>query len=269
MTGAGSIGPSLTIAIPVYERTQGLDKAIESAANQTVPGVTIDIVVVDDASSTDVAGYVDRAAKGLTRPIRYSRNPKNLGLCGNWNHCLEIGWGTVVNILHSDESLSPDAAARSMDAFRRDPRLAMVCSGKGRSGAVLDSGAEAVSEVMNGVQPVSSVFLRTSLLDAARVYDQAFPYFPDLELYPRIASRHPVLFLDAPPLATAKPHSRHHMFRTWEKDDFIDTFTAVRRAGHLLAGMADSKAAESARSDASHACQHILSCSTCSCSLSS
>lgn len=258
MTQSPAHDASLTIAVPVHERTLWLDRALESAARQADPGVPMDIVVVDDASAADVRGYVARVAEGLPRPIRYLRNEQNLGLCGNWNRCLELGPGAVVNILHSDERLDRGAAARAMAAFRSDRALAMVCSGKGRAGASLAAGEDAVREVMKGVQPVSSVFLRTSLMDRSRAFDPAFPYFPDLELFPRLASQFRVRFVNDPPLADAEGHSHHHMFRTWEQDDFIDSFAGVRRAGYQLAGDGAAEAEQQARADAAHACQHIL-----------
>ena len=99
MTGAGSIGPSLTIAIPVYERTQGLDKAIESAANQTVPGVTIDIEHLDAGRGTKdrTTFWVDASQLAGSGPARIQ-------------HVLEnVAWQTGDTYAVSVRSPIPDA----------------------------------------------------------------------------------------------------------------------------------------------------------------
>ena len=253
---SSSESPAVTIAIPVYERTDRLGEALDSAVNQTGLDGPVEVLVVDDASKADVRGFVQRQPGA--EQVRFVRNERNLGLCGNWNRCLELATAPIVSVLHSDEVLDPTAVARVLGAFGRSPELGVVCSGRGADGTLQPAGSSAVREVMKGVQPVSSVFVRNSVIEELGAYDPRYPYFPDLELYPRIASKYAVLFLNDPPIATAATHSKHHMFSTWEKDDFLERFEAVRRVGYNFAGDAPDEADRQAAADTAYACRHIM-----------
>ena len=92
----------ITIAIPVYERTEFFKEAIESAINQTVKCT---IIVVDNASTHD---YFSKYISKFADPnITYYRNDENLGMVGNWNRCIELTQTKYISILNDDDALHP------------------------------------------------------------------------------------------------------------------------------------------------------------------
>ena len=220
-----SEGPSISVTIPVYGRPEWLRRTVESAAAQGPD----ELLVVDDASEADVRAALEAL------PIRYVRNSANLGMVRNWNRCMELAAGDVVNVLHSDETLAPDALLRVRRAFRDHPELGMVYSGQGSAGEYVPAGAAAAAELCRGVFPCSSVFVARRALDLAGGYDESLPYSPDQEFYPRIARAAAVLRLH-PPLARGSDHRGRHMFTTWAQPDFYEQYRRVRLLARGHAG---------------------------------
>jgi len=93
----------ITIAIPVYERTEFFYEAINSAINQTVK---CKIIVIDNASSHN---YFSDYITSLGNPnIKYYRNNINIGMVLNWNKCIELSETEYITILHDDDALHPN-----------------------------------------------------------------------------------------------------------------------------------------------------------------
>ena len=70
-----------------------------------------------------------RLSAALTIPrISYVRNPKNLGLVGNANRCLELADGEYVCIFHHDDVMLPDNLERKVRLLDEHPEVAFVHS---------------------------------------------------------------------------------------------------------------------------------------------
>lgn len=111
----------ITFAIPYYDGLAYLREAIESVLAQTIEDW--ELVVVDDrgphAAESLVASFSDPR-------IRYRLNTENLGLAGNWNECLRQAGAPLVTILHGDDRLLPDYAARVIRAMEQRPDVTAV-----------------------------------------------------------------------------------------------------------------------------------------------
>ena len=78
--------PRIQILLPTYEpRSDFLRAAVESVITQTETRWTLS--VHDDASTIDVRAIVQPYFKDSR--ITFARNPRRLGIGGNWNACLE------------------------------------------------------------------------------------------------------------------------------------------------------------------------------------
>lgn len=108
--------PRITFAIPYYRGREHLGEAIRSVLAQTASDWSL--LVVDDCGPEPardvVAGFDDPR-------ISYVRNERNLGLAGNWNECVRLATTTWVTILHGDDRLLPEYAARVLAAAERQP----------------------------------------------------------------------------------------------------------------------------------------------------
>jgi len=93
---------NVTIAIPVYERTEFFHEALSSSINQTVK---CKIIVIDNASSHNY--FKDYITKLGNPDIKYYRNNENIGMVGNWNRCIQLCESSYISILHDDDVLHP------------------------------------------------------------------------------------------------------------------------------------------------------------------
>ena len=115
--------PRITVAIPVYNREELVKCALESALREPHPD--LEIIVVDNAS-TDRTWEV---LQGYRDPrLRLVRNPRNLGLFGNFNRCFELTNAPYVCTLCSDDALLPGFLGPAADLLDRHPHVGIVSS---------------------------------------------------------------------------------------------------------------------------------------------
>lgn len=111
----------LQIYIPFYRDREKLERAIESVQRQTSSDVLL--TVLDDASETFADGATDFFEQ--YPDVRYSRNPQNLGMVGNWNRSFEDD-SPMLSILHADDELLPDYAEAMQDAAAKYPEASLL-----------------------------------------------------------------------------------------------------------------------------------------------
>lgn len=100
----GGALPLVSICIPTYNGAEFLDECLDCARAQTYPH--LEILLVDDGSSDDTLPIARRHAAEDPR-ITVHANPRNLGLVGNWNHCIELASGEWIKFLFQDDLLHP------------------------------------------------------------------------------------------------------------------------------------------------------------------
>ena len=88
--------------MPVYRPQENFFRlALESVLQQDEGPERMQIEVVDDCSpNVDVEAMVRDIGKGR---VAFYRSPKNQGLAGNWNTCIERSCGKWVHIFHQDD----------------------------------------------------------------------------------------------------------------------------------------------------------------------
>jgi glycosyltransferase involved in cell wall biosynthesis len=97
----GSPRPLWSVMIPAYNCSQYLSEAIESVLQQDMGEDTMQIEVVDDASTdANVEDLVKLIGKGR---VRYYRQEKNVGSLRNFETCLNRSRGKYVHLLHGDD----------------------------------------------------------------------------------------------------------------------------------------------------------------------
>lgn len=97
--------PLVTVAIPTYNRADGLERALASVRQLDYPA--LDIVVSDNASTDGTAELCKHIAAEDPR-VRVVRHPENRGLPGNFAACLEQARGEYFMWLADDDRLAPD-----------------------------------------------------------------------------------------------------------------------------------------------------------------
>lgn len=113
----------VSILMPNYNYAQYIEKAIESALNQTYEN--IELIIVDDAStdrSLELAQpYADRDER-----VRLFRNERNLGSVGNHNRTVELSRGRYIVVLSSDDYIAPTFVEECMNKLKEYPTAGMA-----------------------------------------------------------------------------------------------------------------------------------------------
>ena len=97
--------PLWSVMIPTYNCAKYLRQTLESVLAQDPGSEHMQIVVLDDCSTTDDPEAGGKEG-GQGRVIFY-RKPKNEGAIANFNTCIERSRGHLVHILHGDDWVLP------------------------------------------------------------------------------------------------------------------------------------------------------------------
>lgn len=119
-----SFQPLVSIVIPVYNGSNYLAQAIDSALTQTYPHV--EVIVVNDGSSDN--GATDAVARGYGGKIRYYTKP-NGGAASALNYGIERMRGDYFSWLSHDDLYEPHKVEESVRLLpeREDERIVALC----------------------------------------------------------------------------------------------------------------------------------------------
>jgi abequosyltransferase len=111
--------PLLTIAIPTYNREALLAELLSALEEQISVHPEVEIIVSDNASldgtPETVRGFI---ARGM--PIRYRRNPENVGGDSNFVSCLNMARGKYFWICGDDDIIMPGALDEVTTHLKRE-----------------------------------------------------------------------------------------------------------------------------------------------------
>jgi glycosyltransferase involved in cell wall biosynthesis len=176
------------------------------------------IALVDDASERTSGGDVEIFWRECEeRGIQIHRFTKRAGLAGNWNRCLQLSRGHLVHILHQDDRVRPEfykatvaglEAAPSAGASFTQHMLIGDNEASIRSGrldraepGLLDDWLEGV--VANLTIQSATIVVRRAVYEQLGGFDETYNYFPDQDMWQRIAAEYPLWF-DPGPLAESR-----------------------------------------------------------------
>lgn len=188
----------VSVIIPCYNQEAYLGEAIRSVLQQSHP--SIEVIVVDDGSSGDVAEVTARFPQ--VQLIRQA----NGGAALARNRGMATAVGDYLLFLDADDRLLPDALAREVAVLKARPELAYV-SGQvqlidGAGGLIALPPAQEVEAdhfrillQSNYIWTPGAVLYRRSLFETEPGFDPAAGGSADFELNIRLARRHPVAVL--------------------------------------------------------------------------
>jgi glycosyltransferase involved in cell wall biosynthesis len=257
--------PRLTFAIPYYRGRDYLAEAIRSVLGQTCQDWRL--LVVDDRGPEPA----DDLVAGFDDPrIEYVRNERNLGLAGNWNECVRLATTPYVTILHGDDRLLPEYAARVLATADREPDAAVVFTdavnidGDGRPTRTLADVAKGLlprrrdDHVLAGDADLAGLLagnyivcptmcLRRDLVGDAP-FDASLGFVPDWELTTRLLMEGGRLAAVRTPLLEYRRHAGSETsLQTEDASRFLEEIAFLRRREQELAVLGWSTSARAAR----------------------
>jgi len=122
--------PAVSVLVPVFNGEPFLSECLDSILAQDFSN--FELLVSDDCSTDGSAALIRRHAERDAR-IRWWTNPRNFGIGGNWNACLEAAGASLIKfVLQDDKLLEKSALRRMAGMLNEDPSLSLVASASKR-----------------------------------------------------------------------------------------------------------------------------------------
>ena len=192
--------------VPVHNCAGYLAQLLPEVVAQLGDRVDAEIVVVDDMSVDDPGAVVEELGRGR---VSYCPNPQHLGAIGTFNRCLELARGELVHLLHGDDAVLPGFYPAMEQALTGWGAVAAVCrvedvDGEGRAtyttrsyrrGTGVWTDALEAFALSNRVR-APGIVVRRAAYEEAGGYRTDLPHAADWEMWTRLASHGPVVFVD-------------------------------------------------------------------------
>lgn len=228
---------SIALIIPTFNRAAKLRQALLSVKNQTLP--TDEIIIVDDGSTDDSETLVKSEFSKVTYIYQ-----ENKGVSAARNLGIQNSTRPWIAFLDSDDQWLPQKLKKQMEAINRNPEI-LVChtdeiwirNGKrvnqtkkhGKSGGWIFSQCLPLC----AMSP-SSIVIHRSVFENVGLFDETLPACEDYDLWLRITSRYPVLFINQALIIKHGGHDDQLSRKFWGMDRFrIMALKKIVDAGEL------------------------------------
>ncbi len=212
--------------LPVWNRVHTIPAAIDSVLAQQLPaGWSLQVIVVDDGSTDDLAGALGRYGASVT----YMRHESNAGAAAARNTGIGAARGDYVALLDSDDVWLPGKLTAQIDVMRRNKWpascTAYYLSRPGRPEIVSPlyaTGEIRLEDMVWGcfVSPGSTLMFERAVFDEIGPFDTDLQRLEDWDWLLRFARRHELGFL-ATPLAKIDASPGKHAARLQEILDHL------------------------------------------------
>lgn len=213
---------SVGVVIPTFDRAHTLARALDSVFAQTLP--LRQIIVVDDGSTDStadvVAGYP--GVSYLRQENRGVSAARNLGI----RHC-GCDW---IALLDSDDEWLPEKLRVQFEALAENPGHRLIHCDEiwirnGRKVNPADRHRKRGGWIFEYCLPLcvispSAAVIERSLLIEAGGFNEQLPACEDYDLWLRVCSRFPVLYVDRPLLRKYGGHDDQLSRKHWGMDRF-------------------------------------------------
>lgn len=199
-TAAASSTALVSVVIPCYNYGAFLPACVRSVLEQ--PGVDLQVIIVDDAS-TDDSVEVARAIAARDSRVTVVEHSRNRGHIVTFNDGLELVKGEYVVLLSADDQLTPGALLRASALMEEHPSVNLVygnaeefldvpprvAPGPTRSWTIWDGDAWLNRRVRSGHNCIRSpeAMMRSSVGHEFGWYRADLPHTSDLAMWMRVA----------------------------------------------------------------------------------
>jgi glycosyltransferase involved in cell wall biosynthesis len=117
---------SISVALCTYNGEKYLREQLRSIAAQT--RLPDELVICDDGSTDPTAAIIDEFSRSVPFPVRFIRNPENLGSTKNFEKAIGLCIGDLIALSDQDDIWLPEKLARQSEMMERDSSLGGVFS---------------------------------------------------------------------------------------------------------------------------------------------
>jgi len=239
----------ISVVIPTFNRSRLLNKAIKSVLHQTY--VDLELIVVDDGSEDLTKDLIESISDSRLKLIVQ----ENHGVSHARNRGIEASEGEWICFLDSDDSWLPNKLERQIETLQDDPRYKIIYTNEIwiRNGVRVNQ-KKKHRKYSGWIYPFclplciispSSILLHRSIIENEIGFDEDYPVCEDYELWLRIASIHPIRFLDELLIYKYGGHEDQLSRSRWGLDIFrIKAMIKTYESGRLTPFLASLTARE-------------------------
>lgn len=213
----------VSIIIPTFNRCTLLRRALNSIAIQTFPHY--EIIVIDDGSTDDTAKMINRFFPN----VKYYYQT-NSGVSSSRNKGLSLARGDWIAFLDSDDQWLPEKLEKQITQFKLNPSYKICHTHEQwiRDGVKvnqMNKHKKFGGWIFPHCLPLcamspSSIIIHQSVFSKVGVFDTSLPACEDYDLWLRICSKYPVLFIEEPLLLKYGGHPDQLSKKHWGMDRF-------------------------------------------------
>ena len=225
---------SVSVVIPTYERAEWVVRALQSVYAQTRPAD--EVLVVDDGSTDGSAEIIDERF-----PQADVIRQKNLGVSAARNAGIRQARGEWIALLDSDDEWAPTKLERQMEALSDGSFRICHCDEiwirQGQRVNPRQHHAKPGGWIYRQCLPIcamspSATVIHRRVFAELGLFDETLPVCEDYDLWLRITSRYPVLFVDEQLVTKYGGHADQLSSSLWGMDRF--RVRALERAWRTL-----------------------------------
>lgn len=186
--------PLVSVILPVRNCQDYVSEALTSVVSQTYRN--LEIIVIDDASEDETPNLVSKIAKDDGR-IRVVKNDHNMGITRSLNVGLRLAKGEYIARQDGDDVSLRDRCEKQVGLLEKYRNVVMVSgnielidkegNGLGRTNKSADPGmVRWLLNFKNCIGGHSQVMFRRKVGNNQVLYDEAFPFSQDYDLWSRL-----------------------------------------------------------------------------------
>ena len=213
--------PGVSIIIPVYNRTELLERALQSLQKQTHQN--FEVIVVDDHSTEDIYSVSEKYGARYLKTI-------GKGVSAARNTGINASHTELIAFLDSDDEWLPQKLELQLNYLKENSNCSLVHTNELwiRNGQPVKQNSK--QRKMGGrifsqcteqclIGP-STVLLRKSMLDKVGLFDESFTVCEDFDLWLRIAAIEDIGFISEPLMIKHGGHNdqlsmQYHSMDLW------------------------------------------------------
>ena len=218
-----NIQNSISVIIPVYNRYNLIDRAIKSVLQQTRP--PDEIIVIDDGSTDGTDMIIKK-----NYPDIILLQQKNRGVSCARNNGIKNAKGTWITLLDSDDEWLPEKLEKQLMTLQ-DNSSSQICHTDEiwiRNGVRVNpmkKHRKYGGNIYKYCLPLcvispSSIMIHKDIFKDVGLFDENLPVCEDYDLWLRICSRYPVLYLRKKLIKKYGGHDDQLSLRFWGMDRF-------------------------------------------------
>lgn len=213
----------ISVIIPTFNRAHTLRRALDSVLAQSRPADQV--IVVDDGSRDNTRELVEQDYPQIDYLFQH-----NSGVSAARNRGIEQAHGDWIALLDSDDEWLPNKLARQCDAIESAPEYQLchcdeIWIRNGKRVNAMKKHAKSGGWIFDRCLPLcaispSAVMLHRDLLKQVGLFDEQLPACEDYDLWLKICSQQPVLYVDEPLLRKYGGHDDQLSQQHWGMDRF-------------------------------------------------